>query len=183
MACAQPRPYPPTFDVTRPPEGRPGSVENQQRRVFMQVGRGHLRQRTHDADRITEPIVTGYPYSVQRRAGVDDPARVVASQLGQHLAERAVIKHQAALHPGQLVGGVATHTIAGSLLINANAVAGAQMNTRPAVARMHLDLPVGNTDLGGVIQVAHGKGGAQHRNLHRPGVDLKGPRAVASTSK
>ena len=52
------------------------------------------------------------------------------------------------------------------------------MNTCTAVARVHLDLPVSNTDLGGVIQVAHGKGGAQHRNLHWPGVDLKGPRAV-----
>src|SRR5471030_262983 len=78
--------------------------QDHQRRKFLKLGRGDVSEGAYHVQRLVEAVIAGDGDVGQLLVVVDDPAWIVAPQLRQHLAQRAVLEHQSALNPRQ-VGG------------------------------------------------------------------------------
>ncbi|MNF90719.1 hypothetical protein D3C84_732970 [compost metagenome] len=121
---------------------------------------------------MVQTVVAGDRDVCQLLVAVDDPAGVVAAQFGQHLAQRTVLEHQAALDPGQVLLRIQASALAEAIGPDADAVTRRQANALVA-AGLQVDVAALHPNLGFAVEVAHGKIGIAHTGTQRAGLQFQ----------
>ncbi|MNT54581.1 hypothetical protein D3C72_1917560 [compost metagenome] len=105
---------------------------------------------------LVEAVVAGDRDLLQALVARDDQARIVTTQFGDYLIQRAVLEDQTALDPGQVLLRVDPFALAKAIGADTNAIATGQANALVTVA-LQVDIPALHTHLRFAVEIAHGE--------------------------
>ncbi|MNI21727.1 hypothetical protein D3C73_752590 [compost metagenome] len=132
-----------------------------------------MGQGTDHVQRLVETVITGDGNIGQLFVVVDDPARIVATQLCEHLVQRAVFEDQSTLNPGQIGGRIQFGRAIETVGADADAFPCGQANPRVVTGGAQVDIAALHAHLCHAVEVTHGKSRVANAGGHQACIEFQ----------